>query len=221
MAYCGQPVLYSHSATVLEYHFGVSIQVSNVACGNVTWLLKILICTCFKAEGGLICWKYISTCVHLHTLLKISHSLRATKIYKNSQICFFYSYFISIFRLLTFNWVYSTVIIKWEGNEVSVSSTCHRYTLTLTWGVGVGGGLVLPPHKAHNGNHNSINTFYIYNCARIQTHTHTYTQTAPRGVKRLFSNPLCGSVILTATPVVGPVKLDKKKHLKLEMFDAN
>lgn len=119
-----------------------------------------------------------------------SKTILGTKSVKIYFFNSFNSYFISFLVLLTFNWVCSTVIIKWEGNEVSVSSTCHRYTLTLTregggWG-GVGGGVCTSPHKAHNGNHNSINTFYIYNCARMQTHTHARTNSTKWSEKVVF-----------------------------------
>lgn len=44
--------------------------------------------------------------------------------------------------------------------------------------------------------------------------THKHAQTAGRGVKRLFLSFSIDPVTLTATPVVGPVKLDKKNTLK-------
>lgn len=121
---------------------------------------------------------------HFHKILKThTHTIKPVKI-MGFSLCFIHLSSNSLSCLL-FNWVCNSVIIKREGNEVSVSSTCHRYSLTLTWEGG--GGSSASPHKAHNGNHNSINTFYIYNCALRHTWAHKQQW---KEWKRLFSKTL-------------------------------
>ena len=124
---------------------------------------------------------------------------------------------------LTFNWVCITVIIKWKGNEVSVSTTCHRYTLTLTW-ERVEGGLALPLMR-HTMATTTQLTLSIYTTPHMHadTHTHTHTNSGGEGVKRLF---FCFFLFYWSCDswqlhlFVGPVKLDEK-NLRLELFDAN
>lgn len=107
-----------------------------------------------------------------------------------SQICIFIHILIKLisflFELLTFNWVCITVIIKWEGNEVSVSSQVHSH---IDMGR-VEGGLVCPPMRHTMAITTQLTlSIYIQLCVHADIHTHVHTQTVGKGVKRLFANP--------------------------------
>lgn len=141
-----------------------------------------------------------------------------------SQICIFIHILIKLIsflsELLTFNWVCITVIIKWEGNEVSVSSTCHRYTLTLTW-EGWRGGLVCPPmrHTMAITTQLTLSIYinkyiYIYTNVHAQRPTHTRShKQQEKEWKGCLPSLSIDPVTATATPVVGPVKLDRKRNV--------
>lgn len=58
----------------------------------------------------------------------------------------------------------------------------------------------------------------VHACRDARAHTHA--NSTVRSEKTFFS-PSIDPVILTAIPVVRPVKLDKKKPLELMLFHAN
>lgn len=157
-------------------------------------------------------WMYIIMCTFSQNL-ENSHPHNKTFFKKwDSRFVFIHLSSNSLSCLL-FNWVCNSVIIKWEGNEVSVSSTCHRYSLTLTWEGG--GGSCASPHKAHNGNHNSINTFYIYNCAHRHTWAHRQRW---KEWKRLFSKTLYWSCDFDSYTCCRTCEIKHEEHF---MSDAN
>lgn len=75
-------------------------------------------------------------------------------------------------------------------------------------GGGAVGGSCTSPDETHNGNHNSINTFYIY-CTSAHAEPRTHKQRGEerrRRRGRLFSTLPIDPVTVTAAPVGGPVK---------------
>lgn len=119
--------------------------------------------------------------------------------------------------LLTFNWVCVSVIIKWKGNEVSVSLMCHRYSVAKKRRPAF---LTLPCGRRTMAITTQL-TLSIYTAVWGEEHTATCTvhseewKDPPTPPPRLPIDP----VILTATPVVRPVILDKKRSLpKLGCF---
>ena len=153
------------------------------------------------------------------------HRIPRTNLKKKPTCIFIFCIFIHILiklvsffsETLTFNWVCITVIIKWKGNEVSVSATCHRYTLTLTW-ERVEGGLALPLMR-HTMATTTQLTLSIYTTPRMHAHTHTHTHTHKQRGRRsekavfLFFFVLLILRLLTATPVCRTCEI-RREELK-------
>lgn len=56
-------------------------------------------------------------------------------------------------------------------------------------GGGAVGGSCTSPDETHNGNHNSINTFYIYKCSRRAAHTQTTGRGEEEEERKAVFNP--------------------------------